>query len=71
MSQSTVGLDMVNPGGITAPERILQEFLSLSLSLFHGFLKVIDFYNGVYMLFTAVFLALYTHLTHFQRDINA
>ncbi len=47
MSQSAVGLDMVNPGGITAPERILSEFLSLSLSLFHGFLKVIDFYNGV------------------------
>ena len=23
MSQSAVGLDMVNPGGITAPERIL------------------------------------------------
>ena len=39
MSPSAVGLDMVNPGGITAPERILQEFLSLSLSLFHGFEK--------------------------------
>ena len=47
MSQSAVRLDMVNPGFITAPERILEEFLSLSLSLFHGFLKVIYFYNGV------------------------
>ena len=47
MSQSAVGLDMVNPGGITAPERIWEEFLSLSMSLVHGFLKVIGFYNGV------------------------
>ena len=47
MSQSAVGLDMFNPGCITAPERILEEFLSLSLSLFHGFGKVIYLYNGV------------------------
>ena len=28
------------------------------------------FYNGVQLLFTAVFMSLYTHLTHFQRDIK-
>ena len=51
----------------------LNEFcknFSLSLTLFHGFLKVIDFYNGVQLLFTAVLMSLYTHLTHLQRDSN-
>ena len=70
MSQSAGGLDMVNPGCITAPERILQQFLSLSLSLFHGFWKVIYFYNGFSLVFTAVFISLYTPLIHLQRNIN-
>ena len=45
MSNPAVGLDMVNPGFFTAPERSLYEFLSLSL--FVGVSFVIYVYNGV------------------------
>ena len=43
MSYLAVGLDIVNPGCFSAPERTLYEFLSLSLSYFFG----IYFYNEV------------------------